>query len=258
MDFFTASKFFGAIIAPGNFIILTLLVGLALSTTRYNRMGRWITIVTAASLFVLLIFPLGGWAMSPLENRFPRPPLPDHVEGILVLGGGENPELFAFRGTAATIFSEGRLVEALDLARRFPQARIVFSGMEADVARAAFAQMGAPMNRFTFENRARNTFENLLFSKNLVSPKPEETWLLVTHAVSIPRAMGIAQQVGWKMTAWPVDYQTGEQGFHLSFAFADNVRSLETAAHEWIGLVVYRLTGRSAAWFPSPQRRDGK
>jgi len=83
--------------------------------------------------------------------------VPDHVDGILVLSGGESPDLFALRGTAATISSEGRLVEALDLARRFPQARIVFSGVEADVARAAFAQMGAPMDRFTFENRARNS-----------------------------------------------------------------------------------------------------
>jgi uncharacterized SAM-binding protein YcdF (DUF218 family) len=252
MDFFTASKFFGAIIAPGNFIILTLLIGLALSTTRYRRTGRWITTVTAAMIFVLLVFPLGGWAMAPLENRFPRPPLPNHVDGILVLSGGESPDLFAYRGTAATIFSEGRLVEALDLARRFPQARIVFSGMEADVARAAFAQMGAPMDRFTFENQARNTFENLVFSKNLAGPKAEETWLLVTHAVSMPRAMGIAREVGWTVLPWPVDYQTGPQGYHPSFGFADNVRVLETAAHEWIGLVVYRLTGRSAAFFPSP------
>jgi uncharacterized SAM-binding protein YcdF (DUF218 family) len=252
MDFFTASKFFEVIIAPGNFIILTLMVGLALSTTRYRRTGRWITLVTAAMLVTLLLFPVGSWVMSPLENRFPRPPLPDHVDGILVLSGGERPDLFETRGTAAVIFSEGRLVEALDLARRFPQARIVFSGLEADVARAAFEKMGAPMNRFTFENRARNTWENLLFSKDLISPRSEETWLLVTHAVSMPRAMGIAREVSWNMRPWPVDYQTGPQGYQLSFGFAGNVRVLETAAHEWIGLVVYRLTGRSSALFPSP------
>ena len=252
MDFSTASNLFGVLSAPGNFLILMLVTGLTLSTTRYRRTGRWITFATAATLFVLLVFPVGAWVTSPLENRFPRPPLPDHVEGILVLGGGENPELFAFRGTAATIFSEGRLVEAVALARRFPEARIVFSGVEADVARAAFAQMGAPMNRFTFENRARNSFENLMFSKNLIGPKPEETWLLVTHAVSIPRAMGVARGVGWNMVPWPVDYQTGPQGYHFSIAFVDNVRALEIAAHEWMGLVVYRLMGRSAAWFPSP------
>ena len=252
MDFFTVSKLFEVIIAPGNFIILMLMIGLALSTTRYRRMGRWITVVTAASLAVLLVFPVGYWVMSPLENRFPRPPLPEHVDGILVLAGGENPDVFAVRGTGAALASEGRLVEAVQLSRRFPQARIAFTGVEADVARAAFEQMGAPMNRFTFENRARNTFENLLFSKNLIGPKSGETWLLVTHAVSMPRAMGIAREVGWNMVPWPVDYQTGVEGFHLSLGFSGNVSAVEIATHEWIGLVVYHLTGRSAAWFPSP------
>src|SRR5229473_3295684 len=107
MDFFAASKLFGMIIAPGNFLILMLVVGLASSTTRYRRTGRWITLVTTTVLVILMAFPVGGWVMSPLENRFPRPQLPDHVDGILVLSGGERPELFASRGIGATIFSEG-------------------------------------------------------------------------------------------------------------------------------------------------------
>src|SRR5260370_35280215 len=108
MDFFTASKFFGAIIVPGNLIILTLIIGLALSATRYRRIGRWITILTATMLFILLVFPVGDWAMSPLENRFPRPPLPDHVDGILGLSGGVSPGPFALLGPRATVPAEWR------------------------------------------------------------------------------------------------------------------------------------------------------
>lgn len=252
MDFYSAAQLFGTISAPGNFLILMLLIGFALSATRYRRTGRRIVFVTAATLAILLVFPVGSWVSSPLENRFPRPRLPDQVDGILVLSGGENPELFARRGTAAVIFSEGRLVEAVELSRRFPQARIVFTGFEAKVARAAFLQLGVQINRFTFEDRARNTWENLLFSKNLIGPRAGETWLLVTHAVSIPRAIGVARKVGWDMIAWPVDYQTGTTGSLFGLRFSGNVTGLETAMHEWIGLFVYRLTGRSAAWFPSP------
>src|ERR1700676_3153175 len=98
MDFFTASKLFEAIIAPGNFVILILIIGLALSTTGYRRIGWWITFVTAVALVVLLVVPVGSWAMAPLEDRFPRPHLPDYVDGILVLSGGEKPDLFASRG----------------------------------------------------------------------------------------------------------------------------------------------------------------
>ena len=252
MDFYSAAQLFGTLSAPGNFLIPMLVFGLTLSATRYRRTGRWITFAAAASLAILLVLPVGYWAMEPLEDRFPQPRLPDRVDGILVLSGGENPALFGTRGTAAVIASEGRLVEALALSRRFPQARIVFTGFEAKVARAAFVQMGAEINRFTFEDRARNTWENLLFAQKLADPKSGETWLLVTHAVSIPRAIGIARQVGWDVLAWPVDYQTGGPGSLVSLRFAGNVAALETAMHEWIGLFVYRITGRSAAWFPSP------
>jgi uncharacterized SAM-binding protein YcdF (DUF218 family) len=252
MDFYSAAQLFGSISAPGNFLILTLIIGLALSATRFRRAGRRITLAAAAVLAILLVFPVAYWAMAPLEDRFPRPRLPDHVDGILVLSGGENPALFAIRGTEAVIASEGRLVEAVELSRRFPQARIVFSGFEAKVARAAFQQMGLDVNRIIFEEHARNTWENLLFSKNLMAPRAGETWLLVTHAASIPRAVGVARKVGWDVLAWPVDYQTGVPGSPFGLRFAANVTGLETAMHEWIGLFVYRLTGRSAAWFPSP------
>src|SRR6266550_1999560 len=110
MDFFSAAKLFGTLSAPGNFLILMLVIGLALGATRYRRAGRRITLAAAAALAILLVFPVGAWVMSPLENRFPRPRLPDHVDGILVLSGGENVALFAIRGTGALISSEGRLV----------------------------------------------------------------------------------------------------------------------------------------------------
>jgi uncharacterized SAM-binding protein YcdF (DUF218 family) len=254
VDFFVASKLFGALITGGNIIVLLLVIGLALSVTAYKQLSRPITFSTIIASFVILVFPVGSWSMAPLENRFARPRLPDHVDGILVLGGGENPQLFQQRGTGAVIFSEGRLVEVAALSRRFPQARIVFSGIEAEVARAAFEQLGTDINRITFEERARNTWENLLFSKTLIHPQPDETWLLVTHAVSMPRAIGVARQVGWHVLPWPVDYQTGKEEVSFSFDFAGNIASLDTAAHEWIGLFVYRLTGRSADWYPSPEQ----
>jgi uncharacterized SAM-binding protein YcdF (DUF218 family) len=254
--FFVASKLFGALITGGNFIIVLLVIGVTLSLTRYRRLGRSITLTTVATSLIILVFPIGSWATAPLENRFARPVLPNQVDGILVLGGGENPELFQRRGTAAVIYSEGRLVEAIALSRRFPQARIVFSGFEAEVARAAFEQLGADINRISFEGRARNTWENLLFSKDLIHPRPDETWLLVTHAISIPRAVGVARQVGWHVLPWPVDYQTGVIGSSFSPDFAGHLGSLEVAAHEWIGLFVYRLNGQSATWYPSPEDAD--
>jgi len=255
MDFFTASKLFWTVAAPGNFLLLMLCTGFAISVTRYRRAGLSASGFATVALLIIAILPFGSWAIVPLENRFPRPAWPTRLAGVLVLGGGEDPNLFSTRGTAGVIFSEGRLVGALELSRRYPQARIVFTGYEADVAKAAFQQLGLEASRITFESQARNTWENLLFSRNLVQPKPGETWLLVTSSFHMPRAMGIARRVGWNMTAWPVDYFTGTGiggGFSPSFQLADNLGAFELALREWVGLVVYRITDRSAAVFPAP------
>jgi uncharacterized SAM-binding protein YcdF (DUF218 family) len=252
MDFFSFSKLFETLLTGGNFFVILLVVGLLLTQTPLKRLGRRITFATAVFALILFLLPIGSWSMAPLENRFARQGLPEHVDGILVLSGGENPALFQRRGTAATIFSEGRLVEVAALSRKYPQARIVFSGFEADVARAAFVQIGLDTNRIVFEKRARSTWETLVFSQDLVHPLSGETWLLITHAVSMPRAIGVARRVGWQMLAWPVDYRTGAGESFLSLDFADNLVGSMVAAHEWIGLAAYRITGRSTALFPAP------
>jgi hypothetical protein len=34
---------------------------------------------------------------------------------------------------------------------------------------------------------------------------------------------------------------------------ADGLKRLDTATREWVGLLIYRLTGRTDALFPAPQ-----
>jgi hypothetical protein len=34
---------------------------------------------------------------------------------------------------------------------------------------------------------------------------------------------------------------------------ADGLELTDIAAHEWLGLLLYRLTGRTKNWLPSPQ-----
>jgi hypothetical protein len=58
--------------------------------------------------------------------------------------------------------------------------------------------------------------------------------------------MAIAQKQGWPMLPWPTDYMTrpdsGAGWLETSgdFGLADYV------AHEWIGIIAYRLTGKAA------------
>ncbi len=137
--------------------------------------------------------------------KFPRPAFPAHVDGVLVLGGGIVPEILAARHVPATEIGESRMAAAAELARRYPNARILYSGgsgeiggsvmPEAQVARYIFAQMGLGPARLTLEDKSRTTRENILFSRVLAKPQPGQTWLLATSALQMPRAMQVAAQL---------------------------------------------------------------
>ena len=261
--FFVLSKLFWFAAAPGNFLVLLLGMGGVLHAGNpHGKLGRR-TVWTATTLFALiLVFPLGSWLVKPLEDRFPHPPWPNHVDGILVLGGGASPKILSERGMPLSLPGSARLLAAADVARHYPNAKLVFSGgsglligssgTEADVASVIFRQAGIDPANVLFENRSANTWENIIFSQKIAAPKSNETWLLVTSAFHMPRAMGVAQKAGWKMIPWSSDYLTGAHysGPNFPSSFSTNLSQIELAAHEWIGLFAYRVTGKTAALLP--------
>lgn len=248
--FFTVSKLFWMFFAPTHFLTLLIISATILLNTKYERLGRRLAFASVVLFVVIGILPTGTWLTLPLENRFARPDWPAHVDGVLVLGGGLGSEIIASRGVPATVSSEARVVGAFELARRYPNARVVFSGgsgqlgggggADADGAKYIFAQMGLDPKRLILENRSRNTGENIVFSQKIVNPRPGEVWVLATSAIHMPRAMHIARRAHWKMIAWPTDYSTTPKEFGSLFAVPENLGATDSAIHEWIGLLAYR------------------
>ncbi len=264
---FVISKIFWALLAPANVILIVLMVA-ALMTGRRSRpvLARVAAIAAAAVILAAGVLPIGYLLLRPLEDRFPPPAAaPARVDGIVILGGAIQPELAASRDTVALNDTAERMTAAVALARRYPEARLVFTGgsaavlpggrTEADVARRFFAEMGLPDDRVAYEARSRNTRENARFTLDLVQPKPGETWLLVTSARHMPRSVGCFRQAGWsEIVPWPVDYKTKRTiEWTPSLDFAAALEGVNDAAHEWIGLVAYRLLGYTDAWFPAPR-----
>ncbi|TIT48387.1 MAG: YdcF family protein, partial [Mesorhizobium sp.] len=160
--------------------------------------------------------------------------------------------------------SGDRMVETAILARRFPQAKVVVSGGngslffdgegDADTAPRLLEALGVPADRLILEDKSRNTYENAVFSRELVKPKPGETWLLVTSAFHMPRAKALFDKAGFPTVPWPVDYRTsGKEGIGL---FRDNpsdsLQATTMAVREWIGLLAYWVSGRIDQPFPAP------
>jgi uncharacterized SAM-binding protein YcdF (DUF218 family) len=189
-----------------------------------------------------------------LENRFPRAREPAHIDGILVLSAGQQLSISVRRGIPVQHFAGGDMIAAAELMRRHPEARLVFTGTTADVARKIFDQLGVDQSRATYEAAARDTWENLLFSQKLARPKPAETWLLVASALHMPRAMGVAQRLDWLIAPWPTDFLTpaGDGPATSRRSLGRNLATIDATVHEWLGLLVYRIVGKTAALFPAP------
>jgi uncharacterized SAM-binding protein YcdF (DUF218 family) len=263
--FFYASKLFGFFAVPSNFIILAGILGALLLRTRFSRVGRPMVIGCLILLAVIGLSPVGNALIVPLENRFPAW---DHSRGaphgIVVLGGAVSPDVSHARNTVALNEAAERLTEVAELARRYPDARIIFSGgsaavlfeerPEAEFAIRLLEALGVAPGRIVAEDKSRNTIENALFSRDMAQPKPGERWLLVTSAYHLPRAMGVFRQAGFPVEAYPVDWRTRGAGDALRpFAtLGDGLRRTDTAVREWVGLAAYWLSGRSSELFPGP------
>jgi uncharacterized SAM-binding protein YcdF (DUF218 family) len=158
-----------------------------------------------------------------------------------------------------------RITEFVALARRYPEARLVFTGgsgfvfpgalREADVIHHVLDGLGSDLSRITFERESRNTYENALFSRPLVNPGTGETWLLITSAAHMPRSVGIFRRAGWPVLAYPVDYRSTRE---LSWSpdLLSGLDALNESLREWVGLVAYRLMDRTDALFPAPAPND--
>jgi uncharacterized SAM-binding protein YcdF (DUF218 family) len=263
--FFVLSKTLGLLTVPSNLFVLLVLAGAALLCTRFARAGKRLLLTCLAIYLVVTIVPLGSWLHVALEERFPKwNPASGSPDGIIVLGGAINPDLSAARGQVALAGSAERFTEAVWLARRYPKARIVFTGGNPSLLRAgppesAFVldlleTLGIPRRRVELEERSRNTFENVEFTKTLVNPKPGERWLLITSAAHMPRAVGVFRKAGFPVEAYPVDWQSRGQFEVLRFPshLLSGLGSLDAAAKEWVGLLAYWVTGKTSEFFPRP------
>ncbi len=255
--FFIASKLVWALLSPDSLIVLLGAGAWFALVFGWVKLSRHLLAACALLLISIAAFPVGEWLIYPLENRFQaNAALPAQADGIVVLGGSMDPIKSEAWGQSEIGAAAERLTSLMYMAQLYPRAQIIYSGgsgsvteqqfKEADYARFLFDQLNLGERAILYESESRNTAENASNSKALLNPTPDQEWILVTSAFHMPRAVGVFCQAQWPVYAYPVDhYSRRGDLLRLNFAFADNLGVLRTAMREWVGLIAYRVTGRT-------------
>lgn len=271
MMFFYLAKTVWFVLQPSNALALLLGVGILLLLIGARRLGGYAVILSAVGILTLGFSPLGNILIQPLEDRFPQQPLAGAqdsrpVTGIVLLGGGLETIVTTARRTPALNEAGDRLTSFAALAREHPEARLILSGGigglffrdvdEAEVGAQLLAGLGIDPDRLELEDQSRDTYENAQFSRRMANPQPGERWLLVTSAFHMPRAIGCFRTAGFQVEAFPTDYRTrGPEDWSRGFyAVSEGLRRMDLATREWVGLIVYFVTGRTESLLPRAAR----
>jgi uncharacterized SAM-binding protein YcdF (DUF218 family) len=247
----TANYLLWFIVKPSQLILL----GALFTVICWRRpVGRTIGATTAGLVILFGLVPTGGLLIQPLQTRFEIPPLIAAVDGVIVLAGGEQVVLSQLYSEPQLEGAGDRLTTFLMLAARFPQARLVHSGspQESRVARSLILGTGVASERIRFDLESRNTCASARSALALAAPQAGERWLLVTSAFHMPRSVACFRAAGWDVTAYPTDFRRAPSQW--SPDLLANLEDLDVALHEWIGLVYYRMRGRTNELFPAPSQ----
>ena len=262
--FFIISKIIGFFIYPLHLIGSLFLVFWVFKGSKIKSLRRVSFTALFFSLFLILIGGssyISNLIIWKLETMVPMI-VPEKTNGIILLGGSftsSNKSLelnqVALNGAAE------RAVETLSLLNYFPESELLFfanSGVlfpngpsEAEEAERFFSKFKIDKSRLTIHARANNTYqESKLISEYLKNKRGN--WILVTSASHMPRAMSLFQSrkiLNINIFPYPVDFNSERPEFNLNFHLK-NLGTFYIILHEYIGIIAYRLTGRTNKLFP--------
>ncbi|MEM7738929.1 MAG: YdcF family protein [Deinococcota bacterium] len=249
-----SSNFYWTLLQPSTLASVFLIFGLLLLRFNRWRAGRWWLGWAGAFVFVPTLLPIAGILGSVLETHTNRPvPMPSEVTGIVVLGGAVRPPLTFAHDQLSLNDRAERVLGGAALARRYPNARVVFTGDGAatffDIEDNLGLFDGIDSSRLEFVASSRSTYEDALLSVSQVQPQASETWLLVTSALHMPRALIMFQTQGWQVTPYPVDYRADAYALP-SLAVGNRLAYLDEVVREWGALWIYYLSGRTQSLLP--------
>lgn len=119
---------------------------------------------------------------------------------------------------------------------------------EAETLTDFLVMLGIPKSDIIQEKNANNTYENAVFTKEIIDEKyPNAKLLLITSAFHMRRSLGCARKAGLVVTPFAVDYKARYDLVnpeHLIIPQSYALYNWDVLVHEIIGYWVYVFSGK--------------
>ncbi|MBI5581391.1 MAG: YdcF family protein [Deltaproteobacteria bacterium] len=251
---FVLKKIVTLLLMPMSLCLGVLAVGILLLWMR--RRIRAAKIVLTFGFLVLTALSFSAVA-DPLTKHFELwyPPLLDtsgmkDVKWVVVLGGGHASSPTLPPNAQIGNSSLARLIEGIRIHRELPESKLVLSGgavfdsvPEATTMAAVARMLDVTLDDMVLESQSKDTGQQAQFVQGVVQ---SDRCILVTSAIHMPRAMRVFEQKGLRPIPAPTDFgdwMRKENSPYRFFPRAGELRKVEAAFHEFLGLLWARMTG---------------
>ncbi len=289
MDGFALKKAIAVFLQPVPFLLEILCLGFVLLLFCVRRRGwdeppRHIPFLRRAGLscvglaiallYLFSIDPVSTALLKPLEQRYPPLKLTDESAMaedpayIVVLSEGYEYDEAKPLTSQLTGVTLARVAEAVRVHKAYPEARVVFTGGKAreefppvsEVMANVAVLLGMEGGQIEIETEARDTPDHVRLLKERLRGK---SFVLVSSASHLPRAMALFEASGLTPTAAPADIRTDPVNRHRGIGFGSfvpklsNLDRVDTALHEYLGMLWSRMRGQLCKTPPQSATPDG-
>lgn len=244
------------LLQPFPLLMLLVLIGVGLLWIRRKESRRRLRLLSAsAGLLLLICWPptaylaLGSleWQYAPLDRR------PAEIPAMVVLAGGAKRVV----GQEVVLYPDSiyRCLRAADLYHAGPPCPIYVSGGKVDpsdfgpplavLMRDFLIQLAIPAEQIRLEDQSSTTHENAVNTAAMLKQHGIARVVLVTDATHLPRAVQCFEAAGIEVVPAGCSYHADGLSWTLATILpsAGAAGGVQAAAHEWLGLLYYRLSG---------------
>ncbi len=246
--------FIVALFAPTALIGLCFVLGLVALRLRRRPLAQGFAIAGLVLFVTFSLNPVTEALIAFQEGQYPafEPNSVKHneIKFVVVLGGGYTHATQQPLASQLGAFTLPRVVEGVRLWQALPHTQLVLSGKGWETLSEAQAManmahaLGVPRERMRLDEASANTAQH---PGNLKPILQNESFILVTSAMHMPRAMELFERAGLKPAAAPVGHLlTGDYKIWHNkppYPRGDNLAAMDVLYYEWVGMLWSKMRG---------------